>query len=176
MTDCKSTVMNFGMHPRCFDYLKNKHEIAELFDFSLSQFRGSGLLHLKCPIPVKSLIPKYSWVRNKEPDDHAELIADEVLKYTDSNDGEVLFLSKYDQKVFDIVRNILGDRAILLDPKKNLEILQPSPNQSLIQEKINEKYATQLSTYLGKFDVIVSCRLLEHAHDINSFIIGLTHL
>ena len=25
MTDCKSTVLNFGMQPRCFDYLKNKH-------------------------------------------------------------------------------------------------------------------------------------------------------
>jgi hypothetical protein len=57
-----------------------------------------------------------------------------------------------------------------------LEIFQPSPNQSLIQEKINKKYANQLSNYLGKFDVIVSCRLLEHAHDINSFVNGLTHL
>ena len=176
MTDCKSTVLNFGMQPRCFDYLKNKHEIAELFDFSLSQFRGSGLLHLKYPIPVKSLIPKYSWVKNKEPDEHAELIADEVLKYTDKNDGKVLFLSKYDQKVFSIVQKFLGNRAILLDPKKNLEILQPSPNQSLIQEKINKKYANKLSNYLGKFDVIVTCRLLEHAHDINSFVKGLTHL
>jgi len=176
MKDCTSTVINFGMQPRCFDYQKNKIDVVELFNFTLSQSHTSGLLQLQNPIPVASLKPKFSWVINKEPDDHAELIATEVLKHTESNDGKVLFLSIYDKKVYDIVRNIIGDRAVLLDPQKDLEILQISPTQSPIQEKINKKFTKKLSRNLGKFEVIVSCRLLEHSHDINSFIDGLAHM
>ena len=95
--------MNFGLQPRCFDFFKNKNDNIKLFDFSLSQSNKSGLLQLANPIPAKSLHPKYSWIRNKEPDDHANLIAEEILKYTANGASTVLFLSKFDQKVYFIV-------------------------------------------------------------------------
>ena len=176
MTKNKNIVMNFGKHPRCFDFMKNRNEDVEIFDFSLSQSKESGLLYLENPISAKSLHPKYSWIRNKEPDDHASLIAEEVLKQTANGNSSVLFLSIFDQKVYDIVNKSLGPRAVLLDSYKDLGILQETPGQALIQEKINMKKAGELSKYLGKFDIIVSCRLLEHAANINSFINGLTQL
>ena len=86
------------------------------------------------------------------------------------------FLSMYDKKVYDSVNKSLGSRVVLLDSNKDLGILNTNPNQALIQEKINITKAKQLSTYLGKFDVIVNCRVLEHANDFNSFIKGLTQL
>jgi len=176
MTNDKNIVMNFGKHPRCFDFMENRNEDVEIFDFSLSQSKESGLLQLNNPLPTKFLCPKYSWIRNKEPDNHADLIAEEVLKNTDGSNAKVLFLSTYDKKVYDLVKKLLGSRAVLLDPNKDLGIVHKAPTQALIQEKINITKAEQLSKYLGKFDVIVNCRLLEHANDINYFINGLNQL
>ena len=168
--------MDFGKHPRCFDFMKNRNEDVEIFDFSLSQSKESGLLQLNNPLPAESLNSNYSWIQNNEPDDHAYLISEQVLKYASNNDAKVLFLSKYDKKVYELVKESLCSRAVLLDANKDLGILDTNPNQALIQEKINITKSKQLSTYLGKFDVIVSCRVLEHANDLNSFIKGLTQL
>ena len=71
---------------------------VEIFYFSLSQSKESGLLQLNNPLPAESLNPNYSWIQNKEPDDHAYLIAEQVLKYAGNNNAKVLFLSKYDRK------------------------------------------------------------------------------
>ena len=104
---------------------------------------------------------------------------DRNISYFDRNIlffDRFLFLSKFDQKVYDLVNESLGSRAVLLDPYKDLGILQQAPGQALIQEKINLNKAEELSKYLGKFDIIVNCRLLEHATDIDSFISGLTKL
>jgi len=176
MTNNQNIVMDFGKHPRCFDFMKNRNEDVEIFDFSLSQSKESGLLQLNNPLPAESLNSNYSWIQNKEPDDHAYLISEQVLKYASNNDAKVLFLSKYDKKVYELVKESLCSRAVLLDANKDLGILDANPNQALIQEKINITKSKQLSTYLGKFDVIVSCRVLEHANDLNSFIKGLTQL
>ncbi len=176
MTNKKNVVMNFGKQPRCFDYISNENKDVELFDFTLSQSEKSGLLQLESPIPAKSLSPDCNWIKNNEPDDHAYLIAEQVIKYTENSNATVLFLSMYDKKVYDSVNKSLGSRVVLLDSNKDLGILNTNPNQALIQEKINITKAKQLSTYLGKFDVIVNCRVLEHANDLNSFIKGLTGL
>jgi len=176
MTKNKNVVMNFGKQPRCFDFIYNENKDVKLFDFTLSQSEDSGLLQLENPIPAKSLSPDNNWIKNKEPDDHAYLVAEQVKNYTENSDATVLFLSMFDKKVYDLVKKSLGTRVVLLDSNKDLGILNTNPNQALIQEKINITKGKQLSTYLGKFDVIVNCRLLEHANDLNSFIKGLTQL
>jgi len=176
MRNNKNIVMDFGKHPRCFDFMKNRNEDVEIFDFSLSQSKESGLLQLNNPLPAESLNPNYSWIQNKEPDDHAYLIAEQVLKYAGNNNAKVLFLSKYDRKVYELVKESLGSRAILLDANKDLGILDTNPNQALIQEKINLNNLEHLSSFFGQFDIIVTSRLLEHANNIHSFIIAITRL
>ena len=134
------------------------------------------MLQLNNPLPAESLNPNYSWIQNKEPDDHAYLIAEQVLKYAVNNNAKVLFLSKYDRKVYELVKESLGSRAILLDANKDLGIFDTNPNQALIQEKININNLEHLSSFLGQFDIIVTSRLLEHANNIHSFINTLTGL
>ncbi|MDP7197738.1 MAG: hypothetical protein QF864_16340 [SAR202 cluster bacterium] len=175
-SDKLKTIMDFGLQPRCFDYIENKDNDLKLFNFTLCQSKKSGLLQLGNPIPAESLKPNYSWIQNKEPDDHAYLIAEQVLKYASNNDAKVLFLSKYDKTVYELVKESLGSRAILLDANKDLGILDTNPNQALIQEKINLNNLEHLSSFFGQFDIIVTSRLLEHANNIHSFVNVLTGL
>jgi len=175
-TDNTKTIMSFGLQPRCFDFIENRDNDLELFDFTLCQSKKSGLLQLGNPIPAESLNPNYSWIQNKEPDDHAYLIAEQVLKYASNNDVKVLFLSKYDKKVYELLKESVGSRAILLDANKDLGVLDTNPNQALIQEKINLNNLEHLLSCFGQFDIIVTSRLLEHANNIHSFVNVLTGL
>lgn len=169
-------IISFGLQPRCFDFIENEEDEAELFNFTLSQSINSGLLQLENPIPAKALVPKFNWIKNKEPDDHAYLIVEQVLGYTKNSDATILFLSHFDNKVYGLIKELFGSRAVMLDSKKDLGIPIKKPSQALIQEKINSKKADELSSYLGYFDIIVTCRLLEHASNLNSFISGVTRL
>jgi len=166
-------IINFGLQPRCFDFITNVDKNVELFEFALCQSKKTGLIQLKKALPADLLKPKFSWVKNREPDDHAHIIADELLRLTKHNNSNVLFLSHFDKKAYDLVKEHIGSRAIMLDSKKDLGISKKNPTQALIQQKINTN--KNLSD-MGSFDIIVSCRLLEHSSDIKLFIDRLSKL
>lgn len=170
------TLIDFGTQPRCFDFLVNNENTPKLFDFSVAQCRSCGIIQLKNPIPAKYLHPKFDWIRNKEPDKHADLLAKGLLEYLENDNSKVLFLSVYDKKLYDLINEHVSKQAYLLDPLKDLGIKNSHPGQSLIQEQITREKLKKLSVKIGKFDLIVTCRMLEHAHDAHGFISSLTQL
>lgn len=171
-----ATLIDFGPKPRCFDFLSNNEETPTLFDFSVAQCRSCGVIQLKNPIPAKCLHPKFDWIRNKEPDKHSDLLAKEIMQYLENDNSKVLFLSLYDKKLYDLINEHVGKRAYLLNPSKDLGINQSVPGQALIPEKIIKQKAKKLSGKFGNFDLIVTCRLLEHTHDTHKFVSGITQL
>ena len=170
------TLIDFGPQPRCFDFLTNKEKTPKLFEFSAGQCRRCGIIQLKNQIPAKDLLPSFDWIRNKEPDKHADLLANDLLEYLKNDNSKVLFISVYDKKLYGLINKHTGEKAYLLDPIKDLEIEEFDPGQALIQKKINPEKLKKLRKKIGKFDLIVTCRLLEHAHDANEFISGLSQL
>jgi len=169
-------LVDFGNQPVSSNFVSNTRTKQELFSFVLGQCDYCGVVQLVKLIPEKKLIPKYKWIDNKEPDKHAFVIAEALLSYVKCPDTRILFLSKYDKKVFDIVKEKIGTQAYLLDPALDLEINQTNPSQILIQERINSRFLSKLSKKIGKFDLILTCRMLEHAHKANSFILGLNEM
>ena len=164
------TLIDFGPQPRCFDFLTKNENTPALFNFTVGQCRRCGIIQLKNPIPAKDLHPKFDWIRNKEPDKHADLLAKDLLEYLKNDNSKALFLSVYDKKLYDLINKHASKQVYLLDPSKDLGIEKSDPGQALIQEKINLEKSKKLSEKIGKFDLIVTCRLLEHAHDTHGFV------
>ena len=177
---CQSSNLNrlieFGPQPRCFDFLTNNVNNPELFDFSLGQCSKCGVIQLIDPIPAKKLHPKFDWIRNKEPDQHIDLLAKDLLRYLKINNMRVLFLSIYDKKIYDKIHEHLSERPYMLDPLKDLGVEKTNPGQALIQEQITSEKTKKLSEKIGQFDLIVTCRLLEHTHNTYGFVSALTQL
>jgi len=171
-----NTLIDFDPQPRCFDFLSNNEETSTLFNFSIGQCRTCGSMQLKNQIPARDLHPKFDWIKNKEPDKHADLLAKEILQYLQNDNSKVLFISVYDNKVYGLINERVGNRAYLLHPLKDLDLKQSDPGQALIQEQITPEKSKKLSEKIGKFDLIVTCRLLEHAHHTHIFVSGLTQL
>jgi len=171
------TLIDFGSNPRCIDYKANNSKIKQdFFNFALGQCNVCGTLQLVKTIPEKYLLSKYNWIKNNEPDDHADILAKIVLECIEGNNSRVLFVSKYDKRVFDLVEACIGNRAYLLDPHSDLDIDKVNFSQATIQDKVNPLASRKLVDKLGKFDLIVTCRMLEHAQNTNKFISSLTKL
>jgi SAM-dependent methyltransferase len=167
---------NFGFQPTSSNYISNSSSKLELFNFSIGQCDFCGVVQLLNPVPENKLLPKFKWIKNNEPDKHADFIFETLLKYIEGENSKVLFVSKYDQRVFELVNKHLNGGAYMLDPKVDLGIDETDPGQIQLQSRINTDNLRKLSKKIGKFDLIVTCRMLEHAHNANEFISGLSEL
>ena len=87
--------------------------------------------------------PTHEWIRNKEPNEHVNIIADEIIDNI-KNDYRILFLSHFDRLLYEKINKLIGRRALILDPKEDLNINVKNPDQALIQEKINDHTTDKL--------------------------------
>ena len=165
-----------GSQPRCFDFFSDLHHRFKKYQFSVGQCRSCGVIQLIYPIPEDQLQPQLGWIKNNEPDDHAESIARDVLQYLPDNSSRVLLVSSFDKRVYDVIQQKIGDRAVILDPNADLGIEALAPNQAQIQSRITRDSGEALSKKLGTFEVIVTCRMVEHTVEPRALIEGLTQL
>ena len=157
----------FGEIPRSHDF--KKKNITKKYKFILNKCSKCSVIQLKKTGNNQSFIPKLKWIRNNEPDEHLHgliMYLEKKLK----EKKKILLISSFDRKIYESLKNKNFKNLKLLDSKKHLKILKKNPNQFLIQNSILKKEYIKKIRNLGKFDIIVSCRVLEHTYNLNSFI------
>ena len=85
-------------------------------------------------------------------------------------------IDRINHDVYDFVQQKIGERAVILDPNADLGIEALAPNQAQIQSRITRDSGVALSEKFGTFEVIVTCRMVEHAIEPRALIEGLTQL
>ena len=159
---------NFGKVPRCYDFSKENKQ--NKYYFILNQCNQCSVIQLKETGKKKSYIPKLKWIRNKEPDGHLKNLIF-FLKNKIKEKKKILLISNFDKKIYDSLNNKKNINYLkLLDSKKHLNILKSNPNQFQIQDKIIQKNFIKKIKHYGKFDIILSCRVLEHTYNLALFI------
>ncbi len=157
----------FGSFPRSYDF--KKKNITKKYKFELNQCNNCSVIQLKKNGSDLSYIPKLKWIKNNEPDEHLN----ELIKYLEKKlkeNKKILLISSFDKKIYDSIKYKKYSNLKILDSKKHLKILKKNPNQFMIQNSIIKKKYSKKIHALGKFDIIVSCRVLEHTYNLNLFI------
>mgnify|MGYP004002967841 FL=1 len=167
-------LIDFGQQPRSFDYCQNT--AVDIFKLTLGQCESCGVVQLFDVVPSEYMKPTHQWVNNKEPDGHLTKIADILLKEGMKKQIKVLFVSRFDTKVYEIVSGKAGIESCMIDAKKDLGIESDMPGQALIQEKLDYEKLKLISRELGEFDFVVCCRLLEHTYKLSILIKGMSLL
>ena len=94
------SLCSFGLQPRSFDFHAGESlEASQRHPFSLVQCRYCGVIQLGQPVEASEMVPPFSWIRNKEPVEHAKDLAEQILAELDQNKSRVLFVSQYDNAV-----------------------------------------------------------------------------
>ncbi len=158
---------NFGDIPRCHDF--KKKIFLKKYKFALYKCTNCSVIQLKKSGNKNSFLPKLNWIKNNEPDEHLNdliFFLDNKLK----NNKKILLVSSFDRKIYDALKEKEYKNLHILELKKHLNISKKNPNQFLIQNKILEKKFIHNVSTLGKFDIIASCRVLEHTYDVKLFV------
>ncbi|MDP7195729.1 MAG: methyltransferase domain-containing protein [SAR202 cluster bacterium] len=171
-----SILLDFAKQPRAFDYYTG-NENVEKFKFQLGQCFSCGTIQLVDAIPSSTMIPKYNWVENKEPTDHLNIVVETLKKdFFKDQKVKILFISKYDEPIYERVVDYENVFACILDPKEDLGLELNYISQATLQNKYVFTVIKKILNKYGKFDIIISCRMLEHSHQPAEFIKNLSLL
>ena len=166
---------DFAFLPRCFDFQKKSNNQNGLYRIVQFQCKKCGVIQLKKNGKPQTFKPKYKWVSNNEPQEHLSKLSGYIEKFLKKG-KRILFLSKYDQLLFNIAKKKYNKSIYQLDSYNDLKIKDRNTNQFFIQEQLIKKNLNKLKKKIGSFDLIVSCRVLEHSYDIFKLIKNLKKL
>jgi hypothetical protein len=163
---------DFGEQPLCFDYGTSigPGRPAKSFPLGLGECQHCGVIQLTEPVPPAMLVPHYSWVQNKEPEDHLPQLASDVAAAFQDSPARVLLISYFDDKFGEALAEKIPISLARLDPKADLGITLDQPGQALIQEAISHAGPDSIERLFGQFNLVVCCRMLEHAHETKKFV------
>ena len=169
-------VGDFGLQPRCFDFQDNKADSLKVdkFQFGFGQCLSCGVIQVVDPIPTKELVASLPWVKNREPEAHLSKLASDLIEVLGSNLQHVLLISQFDTQLGVALQEDFGVEVKYLDAEKHLQINCDEPGQPMLQEAISAERFADHEDLLGKFNLVVSCRMLEHARDPRAFLNALS--
>ena len=159
---------DFKNQPRCFDYQKNLTQKILKHRFVLLQCNRCAVIQLKKIGNTKSFLPKYEWIKNKEPNKHYIKLANAIEKIK-NKESKILFISEFDNIIFNYFKKKNGKKIRILK-NSDLKIKKKNPSQFLVQHQINKLNLNKIKKKYGLFDLIISCRVLEHSYNIYKFV------
>ena len=171
-------IWNWGSQPLCFDYRErtDSESAAAQFQLGVGECQNCAVIQLSHPVPAKSLVPRLPWIKNKEPEGHLpRLASDLALVFTESS-LKVLLVSNFDETLGRQLKEKMSIELTCLDPSVDLDITQREPGQALIQKAVTDFKADSSKSIYGKFDLVICCRMLEHAHQTRDFVAKLKKL
>lgn len=156
-------LLDFGLQPICNRFLNSPQDVEELFPLGLSLCHFCGLLTITKPIPPKQLQPQVDWLQYQEPEAHLDNFVDQFLTQAKSlsASASILGFSRHDQPVLDRLHAKKFQTNILVSSDRGIETIQ-----SLITPAWAEHF---LETH-QKQDIVIARYILEHTHDIASFL------
>lgn len=173
------TLLDLGIQPICNRYIKcleekyNRPEEEYKHPLVLGLCKACGLIQLLNPVSATELIPKYSWVTYREPEDHLDRVMEMLLGLPNLNKEssicgisfkDVTLLERFKQKGF--------KKVIQLNPREDLDVRNNQKGAETIQCALNTKTASSIVKKKGKFDLVIIRHLLEHAYNVKEFILA----
>jgi hypothetical protein len=172
-----STVLDGGTHPVASHFLATQDQPEATHAMVLGQCGSCGLIQLTQGAPATALVAPFTWVSYNEPEGHLGTLA-QVLR---SLPGVTLAwaiggISFKDDSTLARLKALGFSNVRRLEPEADLEITDPRAGLETIQAQLDAKRGAALAQRDGAFDVLIARHIVEHAHDVLTFVGGLKSL
>lgn len=168
-------IKGFGSYPLCFDFPTNQLEIdqCQKHFLGLGQCRSCGVIQLSRPVPCRDLVSRWDWIKNKEPEKHLGVLARDISKACGPIFRKVLLVSEFDEVLGTALESEIPLTLFRLELTSRPGKPKPNSGQATVQQLVTSYNHHETPDLIGKFDLIICCRLLEHAHDTRKFVASL---
>jgi len=169
-----AVALDCGPQPVGHRFLSSPDEVEFLHPLVVGQCGACGLVQLRHPAPVDEIRPRFDWISYNEPDAHLDALAGELAVLpgisAGSHVGAVVFGGDKTLERF-LERGFTNTWRI--DISRDLGVSEPFSGTETLQERLTPASAGQIVQNEGLFDLLVVRHLVEHAHDVKSFLAGI---
>lgn len=169
-------LLDFGMQPVCSHFLRRQDEYCERHPLALSLDRDTGLVFLRHPFPVASLVPHFDWIRYNEPEAHLDDMVQRIVRQVHlTPESRIGGISYKDDSTLERFRERGFANTWRLDPDE-IGITNSNANIESIQHHLTAETATHIAEQHGTLDVLVVRHIVEHAENPAAFLAALKAL
>lgn len=167
---------DFGPQALTNEFPSDKDEKVRFHPVILGQCHACDLVQLCRPCPadlVKPLRPMHY----NEPEGHLDALVDEIVILPGVSPASRFCGVTYkDASTLQRLRQRGYDELMTISLRDNLQITDDRAGLETIQSRVTPELAEAIIARHGKFDVVLVRHLLEHAHDLTSFLAAISCL
>ncbi|HXI83726.1 MAG TPA: methyltransferase domain-containing protein [Verrucomicrobiae bacterium] len=174
--DTVAMLLDFGKQPLCNRFLRDHNQEEYTHPLAVGQCQGCGVIQLLDPPPANELRPRFDWITYREPEPHLDRVADMIAALPGITEKSTIWGVSYKD---DTTLRRLESRGLKktwrIDLKTDLGIDDPCAGGETIQAALAPAIRGIVSAH-GRADIVIARHILEHAHDIASFLEALKGL
>lgn len=168
---------DFGPQPVCSHFLKDPADSSVAHPLVLGQCAACGLVQLVNPIAPEHLVPPYDWIVYNEPEGHLDALADQLAALPGMSARHVIVGVSYkDDSLIRRLRERGFSYTWRIDPARDLELDRVVTGLEITQGRLDPERMTALTHRRGRSDLVIARQILEHSHDMPTFLEGLRRL
>jgi hypothetical protein len=166
-------ILDMGSLPLCNRFLLNPVEPEYLHPLALGICPSCGLLQILEPPPVGEVAPRFPWIMYNEPEGHLDHLAGILLGMVKANGCTVVAGVSYkDDTTLERLRVGEMGGGWRITPEE-LGVNASKVEIETVQERFTPERAAQIGKQHGSADILIVRHILEHAHDLESFLAAL---
>lgn len=169
--------MSFDKHPISHHFNETQKNLNEKFiNIKFYQCQSCGLLQLAKTFKSDYLKPKYSFIKQNEPEDHLDRVVKNITQLPGVNKNmRIVGLSYKDQTVLNRFKKMGFKMTKVINFSENNKE-KKNPDFEILDGFINSRNLSKFATRYGKVDLVISRHFFEHTHSIKDFMQGVKTL
>ena len=167
-----SSILDMGRQALCNRFLHNQADPEYTHPLAFGVCTSCGLIQIIQPPPVEEVVPRFPWIKYNEPEGHLDHLASILLGLAKTKGLTVAGVSYKDDTTLERLRVGEMGGGWRITPEE-LGVNASKVEIETVQELFTPEKAAQIGKHHGSTDILIVRHILEHAHDIGSFLAAL---
>jgi SAM-dependent methyltransferase len=164
-------LLDYGLQPLSNRYGIKAHDEDYYHSLNIGQCQDCSLIQLITPVPASEIIPRVSWLRYTEEEDHLDSVASIICNLENLPENPIACGITYkDDSLLERLKEKLFKKTFRIDPEVDLGIKQKGVAGETVIPKLNPNSVKKITNKYGYFDVIIARHIMEHAADTQFFL------
>jgi len=165
--------LDFGAQPLANRFLLDRSERQFTHPLALGVCTSCGLVQIIDPPLASEVAPRFSWIMYNEPEGHLDQLTDLIVAMgMKSSPKTVAGVSYKDDTTLERLSNRGIEHVWRVTPAE-LGLNAAKVEIETVQERITPVTCEKIVNQRGQVDILMVRHVLEHAHQIDTFLAGL---
>lgn len=170
------STLDFGSQPLSNRFLRDPEEAQFTHPLALGVCMSCGLTQIIDPPPASEVAPRFPWIMYNEPEGHLDNLTDLIMTMTGANENSIAAGISYKDDTTLERLGAKGVRSIWRITPEDLGLEAPKAEIETVQDRLKPERMEKIVHDHGLADLLTVRHILEHVHDVHTFLDGVKFL